>query len=112
MQRIVPHIWYDKDAKEAALFYISLFENSKLISTRVIESTPSGNAELVRFELAGQEFESISAGPYLDINPSISLMVACDSVEEVNEKWKALLEGGKELIQLGEYPFSKWYSWV
>ncbi len=112
MQRIVPHIWYDKDAKEAALFYISLFENSKLISTRVIENTPSGNAELVRFELSGQEFESISTGPYFDLNPSISLMVACDSVEEVNEKWKALLAGGKELIPLGEYPFSKWYSWV
>ena len=112
MQRIVPHLWYDKEAKEAALFYISLFDKSKLLNTRIIENTPSGDAELVRFELAGQEFESISAGPYLELNPSISLMVVCESVEEVNEKWKALSEGGKELMPLGEYPFSKWYSWV
>lgn len=112
MQKIVPHLWYDKEAKEAALFYISLFEKSKLLNTTVIENTPSGNAETVSFELAGQQFEAISAGPFFEFNPSISLMVACYSVEEVNTKWKALSEGGKELMPLGEYPFSKWYCWV
>jgi predicted 3-demethylubiquinone-9 3-methyltransferase (glyoxalase superfamily) len=112
MQRIVPHLWYDKEAKEAALFYISLFENSKLLGTNVLENTPSGDAQTVSFELAGQPFEAISAGPYFQFNPSISLMVECDSIEEVNEKWKALSDGGVELMPLGEYPFSKWYSWV
>lgn len=112
MQKIVPHLWYDKEAKEAALFYISLFEKSKLLNVTIIENTPSGNAEIVSFELEGQQFEAISAGPYLEFNPSISLMVACDSVEEVNDKWKALSEGGKELMPLGEYPFSKRYCWV
>lgn len=112
MQKIVPHLWYDKEAKEAALFYLSLFEKSKLLNVNVIENTPSGDSELVSFELAGQEFKAISAGPYFKFNPSISLMVACESVEEVNIKWKALSEGGTELMPLGEYPFSKWYGWV
>ena len=112
MQKIVPHLWYDKEAKEAALFYISLFDKSKLLNVTVIENTPSGDSEFVSFELAGQQFKAISAGPYFKFNPSISLMVACYSVEEVNTKWNALLEGGTELMPLGEYPFSKWYGWV
>jgi predicted 3-demethylubiquinone-9 3-methyltransferase (glyoxalase superfamily) len=112
MQKIVPHLWYDKEAKEAALFYISLFDQSKLSHVAVIENTPSGDAEVVSFELAGQQFMAISAGPYFSFNPSTSLMVACYSVEEVNTKWKALMEGGTELMPLAEYPFSKWYAWV
>lgn len=112
MQKIVPHLWYDKEAKEAALFYISLFDQAKLLNVAVIGNTPSGDAEIVSFELAGQQFEAISAGPYFKFNPSISLMVACYSVDEVNIKWKALIEGGSELMPLGEYPFSKLYGWV
>lgn len=112
MQKIVPHLWYDKEAKEAALFYISLFQKSKLLSTTVLENTPSGNAEIVSFELEGQPFEAISAGPIFKFNPSISLIVACYSIDEVNAKWKALSEGGIELMPLGEYPFSKYYCWV
>ncbi|MTV49164.1 VOC family protein [Heliobacillus mobilis] len=112
MQKVVPHLWYDKEAKEAALFYISLFDQSKLLNTTIIENTPSGDAEIVSFELAGHQFRAISAGPYFRFNPSISLMVACYTVEEVKTKWKALLEGGTELMPLGEYPFSKLYGWV
>lgn len=112
MQKIVPHLWYDKEAKEAASFYVTLFENSKLLAVNVFENTPSGDAKLVSFELAGQQFKAISAGPYFKFNPSISLMVACESVEEVNTKWKALSEGGTELMPLGEYPFNKHYGWV
>lgn len=103
MHKIIPHLWYDKEAKEAAQFYISLFEQSRLINVTVIEGTPSGDAEMVSFELAGQPFSAISAGPYF-IDPSISLMVACDSVDEVNNKWKVLSEGGNELMPLDEYP--------
>jgi predicted 3-demethylubiquinone-9 3-methyltransferase (glyoxalase superfamily) len=112
MQKIVSHLWYDKEAKEAALFYMSLFDQSKLINATVLENTPSGDAEVVNFELAGQSFSAISAGPFFKFNPSISLMVACTTVEEVNTKWKALSEGGMELMPLGEYPFSKWYGWT
>jgi predicted 3-demethylubiquinone-9 3-methyltransferase (glyoxalase superfamily) len=112
MQKIVPHLWFDKEAKEAAMFYTSLFDQSKLLSETVIGDTPSGDTEIINFELAGQQFAAISAGPYFKFNPSISLMVACNSLEEVNTKWKALSEGGTELMPLGEYPFSKWYGWI
>ncbi len=112
IQGIRPHLWFDKEAKVAALFYASLFDQSKLSNVTVLENTPSGNTEIVSFELAGQQFQAISAGPYFKFNPSISLMVACYSVEEVNSKWKALSEGGTEIMPLGEYPFSKWYGWV
>jgi predicted 3-demethylubiquinone-9 3-methyltransferase (glyoxalase superfamily) len=53
MQKIVPHLWYDKEAKEEVTIYISLFENSKILNETVIEDTPSGDAEIINFELAG-----------------------------------------------------------
>lgn len=112
MQKIVPHLWYDKEAKEAAEFYTGLFANSKIVNVNILENTPSGDSEIVSFELAGQPFMAISAGPYFQLNPSVSLMVACSTEEEVNSKWQALKEGGTELMPLGEYPFSKRYSWV
>ena len=112
MQKIVPHLWYDKEAKEAASFYIGLFDQSKLLHVAVIGDTPSGDSEIVSFELAGQEFQAISAGPYFKLNPTVSLMVACVTEEEVNTKWEALADGGTELMPLGEYPFSKLYGWV
>lgn len=112
MSKIIPHLWFNKEAKEAALFYISLFDGSKLINVSVIENTPSGDCDLVSFELAGQEFNAISAGPYFRFNPSISLMVACYSEEEVNTKWNILINDGIEMMPLGEYPFSKRYGWL
>ncbi|WP_346917227.1 VOC family protein [Clostridium sp.] len=112
MQKIVPHLWFDKEAKEAATFYTSLFDQSRLLNVTVIEDTPSGDSEVVNFELAGQKFSAISAGPYFRFNPSISLMVACSSKDEVNTIWNALSEDGVELMPLGEYHFSKWYGWV
>lgn len=112
MQKIVPHLWYDKEAKEAALFYIGLFEQSKLLNTIVLEGTPPGDAEIVNFQLAGQQFAAISAGPFVKFNPSISLMVACSTAEEVDAKWSDLSDGGSELMPLGEYPFSKRYGWI
>lgn len=112
MQKIVPHLWYDKEAKEATTFYASLFEQSGILKTNVIKGTPSGDAEMVTFELAGQEFMAISAGPFFKFNPAVSLMVSCDSVEEVNAKWNALSENGTVLMPLAVYPFSGWYGWI
>lgn len=112
MQKIIPHLWYDKEAKEAALFYMTLFDQSKLIDVTTISGTPSGDSEIVSFNLAGQSFMAISAGPFFKFNPSISMMVACDSVEEVDTKWQSLSEGGTVLMPVGEYPFSKWYGWI
>lgn len=112
MQKIVPHLWYDKEAREAALFYISQFEGSRLIDSTILRNTPSGDTEMIDFELAGQRFSAISAGPYFKFNPSSSLTVACATVEEVDDRWKTLSEGGTELMPLGEYPFCKRYGWI
>ncbi|MCH7323518.1 VOC family protein [Solibacillus sp. MA9] len=112
MPKIIPHLWFDKEAKEAANFYVSLFDDSKIINETVIENTPSGDTEFVTVQLANQEFQAISAGPYFQLNPSISFMVACYSKEEVDRLYAGLKQGGTELMPLGEYPFSDWYVWV
>lgn len=112
MNTIVPHLWFDTQASEAALFYVSLFEGSRFISATTLHETPSGDAEIVQFQLSGIPFMAISAGPYFTFNPSVSLMVACTSAEEVDTKWKRLSEGGTPLMELGEYPFSKRYGWI
>lgn len=112
MQKIIPHLWFDKEAAEAARWYVSLFENSGIIGTAVISDTPSGDAETVDFQLDGYKIAAISAGPYFKFNPSISLMVSCDTCDEVDRLHAALSSGGAELMPLGEYPFSKRYAWV
>lgn len=112
MKDIIPHLWFDKEAEEAAEFYTSLFDQSRITSVDVLEGTPSGDATSVNFELAGQSFMAISAGPFFKVNPSCSLMIHCSSEEEVDKFWESLISGGKELMPLKEYPFSKRYGWL
>jgi Uncharacterized protein conserved in bacteria len=112
MQKITPHLWFDKEAKEAAKFYTSVFEDSKINNTTTIHNTPSGSADIVEIELLGQEFMLISAGPLFKFNPSISFLVACKTKNEVDALWVKLSEGGTALMELGEYPFSERYGWV
>ncbi len=112
MQKLVPHLWYDKEALEAAKLYVSLFDESYIMNTVTIPDTPSGDAELVEFQLANLQFSAISAGPYFSFNPTTSLMVACETKEEVDRLYKALSPGGTELMPLDEYPFSKYYVWL
>ena len=64
-QKIVPHLWYDKEAKEAAQFYCSVFPNSQVTNVTTIRDTPSGDCDVVSFTLMGQPFMAISAGPLL-----------------------------------------------
>lgn len=112
MNTIVPHLWFDKEAREAAELYTDLFENSRIVETNVLHDTPSGDAETVDFELAGQPFEAISAGPYFKFNSTVSLFVACESANEVDRLWTKLIEGGESMMELGTYPFSKRYGWL
>ena len=112
MEKIVPNLWYDKEAREAAEFYVNLFDNARILDSAVIEDTPSGDAEMLSFQLEGQLFNAISGGPFFRLNPSISLMVACSSPEDVDKKYKVLSQGGSDLMPLGEYAFSKRYAWV
>lgn len=112
MEKIIPNLWYDKEAKEAVQFYVSVFDNARILDRTVIYDTPSGDAEMLSFQLEGQLFSAISGGPFFKLNPSVSLMVACSTVAEVDKKYAALSQGGVDLMPLGEYPFSKRYAWT
>lgn len=121
-QKIVPHLWYDKKAVEAANFYVSIFGaspagESKITNINKITGTPSGDCDIVSFKLWGYEFMSISAGPYFKPTPAISFMINfdpsqdTDAAKRIDEVWAKLSEGGKVMMELGEYPFSKRYGW-
>ncbi|MBI4964535.1 MAG: VOC family protein [Desulfomonile tiedjei] len=112
MQKITPHLWYDKEAKEAARFYTSIFRESKVSYAATIHNTPSGTVDVITIELSGQEFTLISAGPFFKFTPAVSLLVACDTKEEVDALWHELSQGGSALMELGEYPFSEKYGWI
>jgi predicted 3-demethylubiquinone-9 3-methyltransferase (glyoxalase superfamily) len=119
MQKIIPHLWFDKEATEAAHFYVKAFGgDSAVTQTAVIRNTPSGDCDTVTFRLAGYAFMGISAGPYFNINPSISFMVNFDpsrdphAREHLDALWATLSEGGEALMPLQEYPFSKRYGWI
>jgi len=112
MQKIVPHFWFDKEALEAAKFYTSLFDNSKISNVTTLHDTPSGTTEIVTIELSGQEFMLLSAGPLFKFTPAISFLIACNTKEEVDALWGKLSEGGTALMPLDAYPFSERYGWV
>jgi len=118
MQPITPHLWFDKEAKEAAEFYCSIFPDSQITSTTILHDTPSGDCDLVSFLVCGHPFMAISAGPLFSFNPSISFFVNFDPSRELNarekldEVWSKLSEGGTPLMPLDKYPFSERYGWI
>lgn len=119
MQKIVPHLWFDKQAREAAEFYVNAFgDNSKISGTTTLRGTPSGEVETVTYDLLGFSFMAISAGPMFTLNPSISFFVNFDpsrdelAQEKLDELWEKLSEEGTPLMPLQEYPFSKRYGWI
>lgn len=99
MQKITTFLWYDSQAEEAAAFYTSLFDDSRIVREQKYgESGPGtpGAVMLVEFELAGQRFLALNGGPQFTFNEAISLSVDCASQEEVDRLWAALTEGGGE----------------
>jgi predicted 3-demethylubiquinone-9 3-methyltransferase (glyoxalase superfamily) len=124
-QKIVPHLWYDREAKEAAGFYTSIFPDSTITYETTLRDTPSGDGDVVSFELWGQKFMAISAGPYFKFNPSVSFMVNFDPLlfdpspsrdrdarAKIDEVWERLSEGGTVLMPIDKYPFSERYGWI
>jgi predicted 3-demethylubiquinone-9 3-methyltransferase (glyoxalase superfamily) len=93
MQKIVPFLWFDGKAEEAAKFYVSLFENSKVVG---VMPGPQGTAMGVTFQLEGQEFYALNGGPQFKFTPAISLFVNCETQQEVDDLWKKLSAGGRE----------------
>jgi predicted 3-demethylubiquinone-9 3-methyltransferase (glyoxalase superfamily) len=93
MDKIVPNLWFDKEAEEAANFYTSLFEDSRITNIiRYGEAGPGepGNVLTVTCELAGREFTALNGGPDFKFNEAISLLVNCETQEEVDELWETL----------------------
>lgn len=100
---IYPCLWFDGKAKEAAELYCSVFKNSRItIDVGMV----------VHFELNGQLFMGLNGGPMHSPNPSISFFVVCETMEEVQDAWDRLLDGGKALMPLDKYEWSEKYGWL
>ena len=99
MQRITPNLWFDTEAEEAAGFYCSVFENSRIVSvTRYTEAGPreAGTVMAVEFELDGQRFVGINGGPQFTFDEAVSFQIACETQDEIDYFWERLSEGGEE----------------
>jgi predicted 3-demethylubiquinone-9 3-methyltransferase (glyoxalase superfamily) len=98
MQKITPFLWYANEAEQAAKFYTSIFPDSRVKRVTALPSEspsgPPGSVKVVEFELFGQSFTAMSAGPLDPFNHAISFVVGCDDQAEVDRYWNALLEGG------------------
>lgn len=126
MQRIVPNIWFDRTAAEAAEFYAAAFPQGRVVETvnypdeglLDFQAPMAGQPLTVEFEIGGYRMVGINAGPEFAPNPSLSFMVNFDpSVDpdaraHLDELWARLIDGGRALMPLGEYPFSSHYGWV
>lgn len=112
IRKIMIHLWFDTEAEEASEFYHKTFENSRILSKRVIPGTPSGDVESFTMEIEDISLMLISAGPYFKLNPSVSFMISCTDKDEVRKYWNAFMEGGKALMPLDTYDFSELYGWA
>ncbi len=100
-----PHLWYAAHAQEAAKFYVSIIPNSSIdqVTTLPVEtpSGPAGSVSVVSFTIAGAPVVAFSAGPHHEFNDAISLMLICDTQEEIDHLWDGLLQGGGTPVQCG-----------
>jgi predicted 3-demethylubiquinone-9 3-methyltransferase (glyoxalase superfamily) len=102
MQKITPCLWFDSQAEEAAMFYVSIFKNSKIGHiTRYgeagadVSGRPKGSVMTVTFEIEGQEFMALNGGPHFTFSEAISLMVKCETQQEIDVMWEKLSQGGE-----------------
>ncbi len=99
MQKITPFLWFDREAEEAANFYVSIFKNSKIVNiSRYPEGSPNpaGTVMTVEFQLDGRDFIALNGGPHFKFTEAISLSVSCETQAEVDELWAKLTAGGEE----------------
>lgn len=111
MQKITPHLWFDRGSRDAIALYTGAFANSRLISSKMLGDTPSGAVEVVVLELAGQTFQCLFAAPEFKFTPAVSLLVSCATMEEAQALWNRFSEGGQVLMPFTSYPFSELYGW-
>jgi predicted 3-demethylubiquinone-9 3-methyltransferase (glyoxalase superfamily) len=103
MQKIRPFLWFDDKAEEAVNFYLSIFKNSKIGSISrygkegaEVSGRPEGTAMTIAFQLEGQEFMALNGGPLFKFTEAVSLLVNCETQQEVDDLWEKLSEGGKK----------------
>jgi predicted 3-demethylubiquinone-9 3-methyltransferase (glyoxalase superfamily) len=106
IQRITPCLWFDKQAEEAAKFYIGIFKRSKIVQVsrygeagREVHGQAPGTVMTVAFELDGQTFTALNGGPIFKFNEAISFQINCETQEEVDHYWSKLSQGGDEKAQ-------------
>ena len=98
-QKIIPNLWFDTEAEEAATFYTSVFANSRVVNTtRYTEAGPrqAGMVMTVEFELDGQRFVAINGGPEFTFDEAVSFQITCETQDEIDFYWERLSEGGQE----------------
>jgi predicted 3-demethylubiquinone-9 3-methyltransferase (glyoxalase superfamily) len=103
LQKITPNLWFDNQAEEAANFYVSIFKNSKIgditrygEAAAEISGKPKGSVMTITFQIEGQEFTALNGGPQFKFTEAISLLVNCETQQEVDELWEKLSEDGEE----------------
>ncbi len=111
-RKIVPFLWYDREAGEAANLYLHALPDSSIRSVTTLTETPSGTVKIYAADLWDSEFHLMSAGPEFKFTPAISFLVACSSVAEVDSIWQKLSPEGSVLMELGSYPFSERFGWL
>ena len=106
IDKLVPCLWFDNQAEEAARFYTSIFKNSKIgrISRygeagKEVHGRPAGSVMTVEFELEGQKFTALNGGPVFTFNEAISFQIYCETQQEIDYYWERLTKGGDERSQ-------------
>jgi predicted 3-demethylubiquinone-9 3-methyltransferase (glyoxalase superfamily) len=120
MKPIIPHLWFDKEAQKAVKFYTAAFPRSRVTHQSKLEGvpTPDGGCDILSFELCGQPFMAINAGPLFKFTPAISFIVNFDpsrdkqAQKNLDRLWERLSKNGKALMPLDKYPFSERYGWI
>ncbi len=98
-QKIIPNLWFDTEAEEAASFYTSVFENSRIVNVAHYTEAgprPAGTVMTVEFELDDQRFVAINGGPQFTFDEAVSFQITCETQDEVDFYWERLSEGGQE----------------
>jgi predicted 3-demethylubiquinone-9 3-methyltransferase (glyoxalase superfamily) len=108
MQKITPFLWFDNQAEAAARFYMSVFKNSKILN---VSPGPNGSAMVVNFQIEGQELIALNGGPQFQFSEAFSLVVNCNTQEEVDYYWSKLTADGGAESQCGWLKDKFGFSW-
>jgi len=114
MQKITPFLWFDGNAEEAALFYTSIFKNSKILNVSRYGDAgpgPKGSVMVVSFQLEGQQFTALNGGPQFKFSEAFSFVVNCETQTEIDEYWNKLTSGGGRESECGWLKDKFGFSW-